>query len=50
MKDKIGFIQGRLSPIVNGMIQALPWDNWQQEFFDAHSLDFKLMRRDFRSK
>jgi len=43
MKDKIGFIQGRLSPIVNGMIQAFPWDNWQQEFFDAHSLDFKLM-------
>jgi len=30
--SRIGFIQGRLSPIVDGKIQAFPWHFWQQEF------------------
>jgi L-ribulose-5-phosphate 3-epimerase len=29
---KIGFMQGRLSSMVNGRIQCFPWHSWQQEF------------------
>jgi L-ribulose-5-phosphate 3-epimerase len=39
----IGFMQGRLSPQVNGMIQAFPWDDWQQEFPQAQTLGIGLM-------
>lgn len=38
----IGFIQGRMSPIVNGMIQAFPWDHWQDEFRLAHENNWRL--------
>ena len=41
--DKIGFMQGRLSPLVNSKIQAFPWNNWKKEFQDAHSLNFEIM-------
>jgi len=40
---KIGFMQGRLSPLVNAKIQAFPWQNWQKEFQEAHSLNFEIM-------
>lgn len=43
MTNKIGFMQGRLSPLVDGKIQAFPWDTWQQEFPAAHSLGLGLM-------
>ncbi len=36
--DRIGFMQGRLSPMVNGCIQAFPWDHWQEEFELASTL------------
>jgi L-ribulose-5-phosphate 3-epimerase len=29
---KIGFMQGRLSPVIDGRIQCFPWNSWQQEF------------------
>jgi len=29
--NRIGFMQGRLSPQVNGKIQAFPWSHWQSE-------------------
>jgi L-ribulose-5-phosphate 3-epimerase len=29
---RIGFMQGRLSPIVDGRIQAFPWASWKNEF------------------
>ena len=29
--SSIGFMQGRLSPLVNGRIQSFPWDNWKEE-------------------
>jgi hexulose-6-phosphate isomerase len=29
---RIGFMQGRFSPLVGGRIQAFPWDHWQDEF------------------
>ena len=40
---RIGFMQGRLSPLVNGLIQAFPWDNWQEEFALASSLGIDVM-------
>ena len=40
---RIGFMQGRLSPIINGRIQEFPWGSWRQEFGIASSLGFSLM-------
>jgi L-ribulose-5-phosphate 3-epimerase len=40
---KIGFMQGRLSPVINGKIQEFPWDSWQLEFDVASSLGFEIM-------
>lgn len=40
---RIGFIQGRLSPQVNGKIQAFPWDHWRDEFAAAHAAGFRMM-------
>lgn len=36
-------MQGRLSPIVNGKIQAFPWKNWQTEFQLASENNFKII-------
>lgn len=41
--SRIGFMQGRLSPLVNGKIQEFPWDNWRREFDLAYGLGFRLM-------
>ena len=43
MNERIGFMQGRLSPIVDGKIQSFPWDNWQNEIITAKSIGFSLM-------
>ena len=43
MTNKIGFMQGRLSPLVDGKIQAFPWDSWKQEFSAAQNLGLGLM-------
>lgn len=40
---RIGFMQGRLSPLVDGKIQAFPWDYWRQEFSISSGLDIRLM-------
>lgn len=40
---RIGFMQGRLSPMVDGKIQAFPWSCWKNEFALAKSKDFGLM-------
>jgi L-ribulose-5-phosphate 3-epimerase len=40
---KIGFMQGRLSPPVDGKIQAFPWQHWRDEFPAAQALGFGLM-------
>jgi hexulose-6-phosphate isomerase len=37
-KKKIGFMQGRLSPRIDGKIQAFPWPYWQAEFPQAQEL------------
>lgn len=39
----VGFMQGRLSPPVDGRIQAFPWDAWQQEFSAAQDSGLELM-------
>jgi L-ribulose-5-phosphate 3-epimerase len=39
----IGFMQGRLSPQVDGKIQAFPWQRWRDEFPAAEKLGIGLM-------
>jgi hexulose-6-phosphate isomerase len=41
--NRVGFMQGRLSPLVNGKIQAFPWDHWRDEFIAAQRHGFPLM-------
>ena len=36
-------MQGRLSPLVDGKIQAFPWKDWQQEFKIAKSIGLNIM-------
>ena len=43
MFDRIGFMQGRFSPLVEGRIQAFPWTCWQEEFPAAQPNGFALM-------
>ncbi|MBI5329720.1 MAG: sugar phosphate isomerase/epimerase [Betaproteobacteria bacterium] len=43
MTYKIGFMQGRLSPLVNGRIQAFPWDDWRAEFPAAAKIGLNRM-------
>lgn len=43
MRGKIGFMQGRLSPQIDGKIQAFPWPYWQDEFALAASIGLRLM-------
>jgi len=41
--NKIGFMQGRLSPLIDGRIQAFPWSYWRDEFELAERNGFHLM-------
>lgn len=43
MKHRIGFMQGRLSPLIGGRIQAFPWAHWKDEFPLAEQIDIHLM-------
>ena len=47
---KIGIMQGRLSPPVNGKIQAFPWDAWEEEFKLAADTGFDEIEFIFESK
>jgi len=40
---EIGFMQGRLSDLVDGKIQAFPWSSWQAEFPIAERHGFRCM-------
>ena len=42
-RARIGFMQGRLSPQVDGRIQAFPWTHWREEFPIAQAAGFGLM-------
>ncbi len=39
--SRIGFIQGRLSPIEKGRIQSFPWETWEEEFETATRISLK---------
>ena len=41
--NKIGFMQGRLSKLVNNQIQAFPFKNWLNEFPLANKLGISCM-------
>ncbi len=41
--NNLGFMQGRLSPTKNGMIQFFPKKNWDKEFKLANTLGLKYM-------
>jgi L-ribulose-5-phosphate 3-epimerase len=43
INNRLGFMQGRLSPVVDGKIQAFPWNYWQEEFPLSQSLGLELM-------
>jgi hexulose-6-phosphate isomerase len=43
MLDKVGVMQGRLSPIINNRIQQFPWNSWPNEFVLASKIDIKLI-------
>lgn len=43
MINNIGFMQGRLSPIVDNKIQAFPFENWSDEFPLAHKLNLSCI-------
>jgi L-ribulose-5-phosphate 3-epimerase len=43
MKDRIAFMQGRLSPLVDGKIQAFPWATWTEEFRIANAIGLTMM-------
>jgi len=44
LKDcPIGFMQGRLSEMIDNKIQSFPWENWINEFEIAESNSLKIM-------
>jgi len=43
LDKRIGFIQGRLSPVVDNKIQAFPGTHWREEFSSAREIDISLM-------
>tara|TARA_E500000331_G_C17231685_1_gene702933 strand:- start:933 stop:1775 length:843 start_codon:yes stop_codon:yes gene_type:complete len=43
MDSRIGFMQGRLSNIVDNKIQAFPWESWAEEFRIASNNSIFLM-------
>ena len=43
MENRIGFMQGRLSPIIDGKIQSFPWNNWKEEFIVGDKNNFHLL-------
>ena len=41
--NKIGFMQGRLSPMIDNKIQCFPWGFWEDEFISGSSAEFSLI-------
>ncbi len=41
--NRIGFMQGRLCPLVDGRTQAFPWASWKDEFPMAEQINIHLM-------
>lgn len=43
VENRVGFMQGRLSEIIDNKIQAFPWKEWQLEFKRANQLGIRNM-------
>ena len=43
VENRIGFMQGRLSEMIDNKIQAFPWEEWQIEFKRANQLGIRNM-------
>jgi L-ribulose-5-phosphate 3-epimerase len=43
MNNRIGFMQGRLSPLRGGLIQSFPWEHWQNEFEIGSKINVRTM-------
>jgi len=41
--SRIGFMQGRLSPIYKNKIQSFPWNNWHNELVECKKININLM-------
>jgi L-ribulose-5-phosphate 3-epimerase len=41
--QSVGFMQGRMSAVIDGRIQAFPWASWREEFEIAERNGFRLM-------
>ena len=41
--NRLGIVQGRLSPPVDNQIQAFPIKNWEDEFSSYNDLDFSFI-------
>ena len=41
--ENLGFMQGRLTDLVAGQIQAFPWDSWEKEFSIAPTIGLHIM-------
>jgi len=50
MNSRIGFMQGRLSPMAQGKIQSFPWNSWENEFLIARNIGLSLMEWTIDSK
>lgn len=50
INSRIGFMQGRLSPIIDGRIQSFPWNYWEDEFLLAEKIGVHLMEWTIDSK
>ncbi len=40
---RIGFMQGRLSPLIDGKIQCFPWPYWRDEFAASAKIGLRMM-------
>ena len=43
MSSRVGIMQGRLSKPLNGKIQSFPISSWENEFYKAQKIGFKLI-------
>ena len=43
LSDRIGFMQGRLTPMAGGRIQSFPWQNWDHEIAQAADVGLHMM-------
>jgi L-ribulose-5-phosphate 3-epimerase len=41
--SRVGFMQGRLSPLIDGRIQSFPWGTWKNEFKLGEQIDIHIV-------